>query len=116
MLTGIATTGTVLPAATEALVAALLDRRPVAVAYHGRRRVLCPHAIGCKNGRTILLAYQIGGETSSGALHADPTKRWRCLFVDEIEAVADDDGEWQSGANYDPARPFPAACAVAVAL
>lgn len=107
---------TVLPAATDALVAALVDRRPVAVAYHGRRRVLCPHAIGAKNNRAILLAYQIGGETSSGTLPADPERRWRCLFVDEIEAVADDDGEWQSAANYDPARPFPAADAVAAAV
>jgi predicted DNA-binding transcriptional regulator YafY len=107
---------TVLPAATDAIVAALFDRQPVAVAYHGRSRVVCPHAIGCKNGRIILLAYQSGGETSTGDLPADPARRWRCLYIDEIETVAEDDSDWQSPANYDPARPFPAADAVAVAV
>ena len=107
---------TVLPAATEALVAALLDRHPVTIAYHGRQRVVCPHAIGCKNGRIILLAYQSGGETSTGDLAADPAKRWRWFYIDEIETVADYDGAWQSAANYDPTRPFPAADALAVAV
>lgn len=105
-----------LPTFTDALVAALVDRRPVAVVYHGRRRVVCPHAIGCTGDRAIMLAYQIGGETSTGRLPTDPTRRWRCFYVDEIEEVADDDGLWQSADNYNPARPFPAACDVAAAV
>ncbi len=109
-------TATAIPAWTEALVVALLERRAVLVAYHGRRRVVCPHAIGHKAGRVMLLAYQVGGETSTGSLTADPTRRWRCLYVDEIEGVADDDSDWQSAANYDPACPFPAADEVAVAV
>lgn len=105
-----------LPVSTEALISAILERHAVAVVYHGRCRVLCPHAIGAKNGRVVLLGYQIGGETSTGGLPADPRRRWRCLFIDEIEAVAHDDSEWQSAANYDPARPFPAVDAVAASV
>lgn len=101
---------------SEALIAALVDRRAVVVAYHGRRRVVCPHAIGSKDGRAMLLAYQIGGETSTGSLPSDPARRWRCLYIDEIDDVAGDDGLWQSAPNYNPRRPFPAADAVAAAV
>ncbi|MGH8297028.1 MAG: hypothetical protein ACRDWN_09770 [Acidimicrobiales bacterium] len=109
-------TATAVPAWTGALVVALLERQAVAVAYHSRTRVVCPHAIGYKGGRVILLAYQVGGETSTGNLDADPTRRWRCLYLDEIDGVAADDSAWHSAANYDPARPFPAADGVAVAV
>ena len=96
------------PAAWACLEAALRQRRPVQVAYHGRRRIVCPHALGWKNARPMLLGYQIGGHTSSGALPADPRKRWRCMFVEEIDGVtdADPDTTWQTADNYNPSRPF----------
>jgi hypothetical protein len=106
---------TALPTFTDAVVAALVERRAVAVVYHGRRRVVCPHAIGCKGGRVVLLAYQIGGQTSTGSLPEDPARRWRRFFVDEIEDLRHDDGVWQSADNYD-ARPFLAASDVAAAV
>lgn len=109
-------TATAVPAFTETLVVALVERRAVQVTYHGRKRVVCPHAIGRKGERVMLLAYQVGGETSTGSLAADPTRRWRCLYVDEIEGVAHHDGGWQSAGNYDPACPFPAADDVTVAV
>lgn len=109
-------TATAVPAWTEELVVALLHRRAVLVVYHGRRRIVCPHAIGRKGGRVMLLAYQVGGETSTGSLAADPARRWRCMYVEEIEGVADGGGAWQSAANYNPACPFPAADDVALAV
>jgi predicted DNA-binding transcriptional regulator YafY len=30
-----------------ALEAALRQRRPVRVSYHGKQRLICPHALGC---------------------------------------------------------------------
>jgi predicted DNA-binding transcriptional regulator YafY len=105
-----------LPPFTDALVAALLARRAVVLTYHSRRRVICPHAIGAKGSRAILLAYQIGGQTSTGPLAADPTKRWRCFYLDEIDDLSDSDRLWQSASNYDPNSPFPAADHVAVAV
>ena len=87
---------------------ALRQRRPVEIAYHGRRRTVSPHALGWKNGRAMLLAYQSAGQTTTEADRTDPRRRWRNLFVDEIAdaALAAPVGTWESAANYDPSQPF----------
>jgi len=99
------------------LQAALAQRRAVDVLYHGRQRLLCPHALGWKNRRALVLGYQVGGQTSTGALDPDPRKRWRCMFVDEIELVTTDHSAgWQTPDNYNPARPFNGSVEVALAV
>jgi len=107
-----------LPTAWALLDAALQARRPVQVSYHGRQRLICPHALGWKRGRPIVLGYQTGGQTSTGGLPADPRKRWRCMFVDEIDHVitADPTGPWGTADNYNPAQPFPAIDEIAIAI
>jgi hypothetical protein len=106
-----------LPATWAPLEAALRQRRPVWVSYHGLRRLVCPHALGWKSGRALVLAYQSGGQTTNGALAADPRKRWRCLFVDELDDVAVDwAAKWESASNYNHSRPFSAIDHVAVAV
>ncbi len=107
-----------LAAVWAALDTALSQRQPVVVVYHGRQRVLCPHALGWKAGRPLLLGYQTGGQTHTGTLPADPRQRWRCLYVDEIDHVdiADGDAVWGSADNYQPGRPFPAADQVTLAV
>jgi hypothetical protein len=90
------------PSAWAVLEQALLQRRPVAVRYQGRERILCPHVLGYKNGRPRVLAYQAGGATSRGRLPEDPRQRWRSMFVDEIEDPVLKDGPWQSAPNYSP--------------
>jgi hypothetical protein len=105
------------PLAWAPLQAALLGRQAVHVSYHGRQRLIYPHALGWKNHRAMVLGYQIGGQTTTGTLDPDPRKRWRCLFVDEIEFVATDQcATWQTADNYNPERPFHAIDEVAVAL
>lgn len=98
------------PPAWAALETALRSRRPVQVTYHSHQRTVCPHALGWKNRRPLLLAYQTGGHTTTGELPADPRKRWRCMHIDEIEHVtpADPTSTWQTADNYNPTRPFPA--------
>lgn len=100
------------------LHAALSARRPVEVSYHGRRRLVCPHALGWHNGRPMVLGYQSGGETSTAVLPADARKRWRCMYVDEIDDVsaADPASPWQTADNYNPAHPFTVVDQVAVAI
>ena len=106
-----------LPATWAPLEAALRQRHPVWVSYHGLRRLVCPHALGWKHGRAMLLAYQSGGQTTNGALPADPRKRWRCLFVDEVDHVAvDREAQWESASNYNHSRPFSAIDDVTVAV
>jgi hypothetical protein len=98
------------PTPWTTLHAALRARRPVLVAYHGRQRLICPHALGWKQGRPMVLGYQTGGQTSTESLHPDPTRRWRCLYIDEIDnmAPADPASRWVTPHNYNPAQPFPA--------
>lgn len=88
------------PPAWATLAQALGERRPVRARYHGHERILCPHALGWKNGRPTVLAYQAGGTTSQGPVPADPRQRWRSLFVDEIEDAVLIDHPWQTAENY----------------
>jgi hypothetical protein len=90
-------------AAWGILEEALRTRRPVALRYHDSERLTCPHVLGFKSGRARVLCYQAAGATSTGRLPADPTQRWRNLFIDEIEAVEIAEGAWQTAANYAPA-------------
>jgi hypothetical protein len=99
------------------LGAALRGRQAVWLTYHGRRRLICPHALGRHDDRPIVLGYQTGGETSSGALPADPRQRWRVFFVDEADEVTVDmAAPWGTAKNYNPAHPFPAADEVVAAV
>lgn len=112
------TTVSVLPTAWSLLDQALRARRPVWVRYHGRRRLLCPHALGWRAGRAMLLGYQSGGETSTGALDPEPTRRWRLLYLDQITevAAADPSSTWRSAHNYNASHPFPAIDEVFIAV
>ena len=65
----------------------------------------------------MLLAYQTGGQTSTGALSADPRKRWRCLFVDEVDhVVAAEPATWETADNYNASHPFNAIDEVTIAV
>ncbi len=112
------TTTTARLPAWETLEQALRQRRPVRLTYHGRQRTVCPHALGWKNDRPMLLAYQSDGETTTGTLPADPRKRWRCLFVDEVDSVAAADAAsaWGTADNYNPSHPFHVIDEVTVAI
>jgi hypothetical protein len=79
---------------------AITERRPVRAVYRGSQRVFCPHALGWKNGRPKVLAYQAGGTTSQGGLPPDPRQRWRSMFVDEIEDAVITTGPWEGADNY----------------
>jgi len=65
----------------------------------------------------MLLAYQNGGQTSTGTLPADPRKRWRCLFVDDIDhIVAAERATWATADNYNAAHPFNAIDDLTIAI
>jgi predicted DNA-binding transcriptional regulator YafY len=102
------TTTPSLPAAWADLETALRQRRPVRVSYHDKQRLICPHALGWRNGRPMLLGYQTGGHTTTGTLPANPRQRWRNFFVDEIDHVvpAGSASPWQSADNYNHRHPF----------
>lgn len=84
---------------------ALAQRRPVRARYHGHERVVCPHVLGFAAGRAMVLVYQAAGTTSAGVLPAEASRRWRTMFVDEIEGAVVVDCAWQSAPNYDSTAP-----------
>jgi len=90
------------PPAWDLLEQALIQRRPVQARYHGRVRLLCPHALGWKNGRAKVLSYQADGTTSTGTLTPDPRQRWRSMFIDEIEDPVITNDSWRTADNYTP--------------
>jgi hypothetical protein len=52
------------------LVRAIVDKRLIELVYKfGRARVVEPHDYGIRHGVECLLAYQISGESRSGAAH-----------------------------------------------
>ncbi len=74
------------PALTWAVLEqALTSQRRVRIHYHGHDRIICPHMLGWKNNRPKVLAYQIDGTTSDGPLPTDPARRWRSMFISDIE-------------------------------
>lgn len=109
---------TALPTPWARLQDALHARQPVLVSYHGLQRLICPHALGHRAGKAIVLGYQTGGDTTSGTLDPDPTRRWRCLYIDEITdlAPADPASPWATAPNYNPTNPFPIATEVTLAI
>ncbi len=113
------TTTAAQPPAWDTLEAALRQRRPVLLSYHGRRRIVCPHALGWKNNKAMLLAYQTAGHTGTQDQPADPRKQWRNLFVDEIaDAVFADPAAttWETADNYNASHPFNAIDQLAIAI
>lgn len=73
---------------------AIAARLPVYAVYDGRKRWLCPHTLGYKNGKLHLLAYQYAGESSSRPIVTPvvpsdgPPSQWRCIVVGELSDLA----------------------------
>lgn len=84
----------------QAVRRAIRRKQPITATYLGRRRILCPHVIGTKNGVWNVLSYQSGGESSSG-LSANPAHNWRCMRVSELNRVVSaPDREWRTAPNH----------------
>ena len=106
------------PWAWEPLETALRQRRPLHLTYHSRQRLISPHALGWKDDRPMLLAYQTPTATDTTAAPTAPRPGWRCKYIDQIEAIdtAGPDSPWVTASNYNPTRPFPAIDHVTIAI
>lgn len=76
---------------------AIADKKVLVCTYRGFRRDLCPHALGWKNGRRHLIAFQFGGENSTGLR---PGGDWICLSVDDLKDLQMRDGPWRTAPDY----------------
>jgi len=86
------------PSATYQLFRrAILDRKQITCFYHGCYRELCPHVLGHKDGQEKALAYQFGGQSTSGL---PPGGEWRCLVLAKVRNARLREGPWCSGASH----------------
>ena len=87
-----------MPSATYVLIReALLHRQQVAAIYQERLRIMCPHAIGFKQGREQALFYQFSGYSNSGGQMTEGhPENWRCLHLDELSDVVVREGPWHT--------------------
>ncbi len=81
---------------------AVLRKQQVVASYNGRRRRLCPHAIGRKRSVPHALLLPVRGSSSSG-LSSDPRANWRCLAIDALRDIEVRDGNWHT-ADYDESQ------------
>ena len=76
---------------------AVSRQRCVVIFAARRRRSVAPHAIGVKNGRLKLLAFQYSGGSVSG-LAKDGG--WRTFLLDEIFSAEIVNDAWHSAPDY----------------
>jgi hypothetical protein len=79
------------------ICAAIELRVPIIATYDGQRRLLCPHALGTKRGRTQCLCYQIAGGSNTGV---GAGGNWRCMALDKLTDVDFYPCRWSSGGNH----------------
>lgn len=79
---------------------AIQNKRIITATYKGHYREMCPHVLGHKRGRPHALCYQFGGNSKSGLAPAGSGDNWRCVFVDELQNVKVQDGEWHTAPNH----------------
>src|SRR5258708_31136384 len=84
----------------NSIVTGIQQKLIVTATYHDQRRIMCPHAIGHKDGRLNVLFFQFAGESRSGLPSGG---RWRCIHLDELFNVSIAPGRWHTRPDY--ARP-----------
>jgi hypothetical protein len=80
----------------DTLKKAIQFKHCVRVFAAGRSRDICPHALGLKDGKARLLAFQYDGGSASGLAAGG---QWRAFFLNEISVATPIKGHWQSGPN-----------------
>ena len=83
----------------ETVYWAIKHRQSICGVYHRMERILSPHALGEKNGRTRVLCLQTDGESPKN-LKSEPENRWRDIWLNLLTRVSPHDAPWQSDPNY----------------
>jgi len=89
-----------MPTVRDLIVTAIQQQQVVTAIYHDKRRVMCPHAIGNKDGKLNVLFFQFAGESNSGLPSGG---QWRCIHLDDLSNVSIAPGRWRTRPDY--ARP-----------
>ena len=74
--------------AFDTVVESVRTKTPITAVYDAYPRELCPHVVGHgPAGQEQVLAYQTGGESSSGLAPPGSTRNWRCMPIDDMWQV-----------------------------
>ena len=73
---------------------AIINKAQVIAVYHGHRREMCPHVIGLKGIREQALFCQFGGSSESAGIVTPDSRKWRCIFIDELSDLSIRPGRW----------------------
>ncbi len=77
------------------LKTAIIERSCISLRYQAHLRLMCPYILGrTSDGRPQLLAYQYGGESSSGLGKVGSPDNWRCVAVEKLSDVKLIAGRW----------------------
>ena len=79
---------------------AIVNKKVIWAIYNAHERVMCPHLLGTKNGRSQALFYQFAGHSSSGLEPDGSSNNWRCMFLNELSNVRSEDGRWHTAPNH----------------
>jgi hypothetical protein len=91
-----------MPTTYELIKEAIKRRHQIRADYQGRRREMCPHVLGHKNGRAQGLFYQFAGESKSGLKPLGSSDNWRCFCIDELTGVQVVAGPWYTAPHSRP--------------
>ena len=83
----------------ELVKKAILNKQSVTCYYNGYLRKMSPHVIGTKNGREQALFYQYAGQSSEGISY-NPSRNWRCIFIDKITNLSINNDEFKTANNH----------------
>jgi hypothetical protein len=76
---------------------AILGERQVTCVYQGYYRELCPLIIGHTRGKERVLAFQFGGQSSSGLPLGG---NWKCLDLSHVKDAELRAGAWREGERH----------------
>jgi hypothetical protein len=81
----------------ETLRRAISLKECVRIRVNGAPRLICPHALGLKDGRPRVLAFQYEGASVSGLAAGG---QWRAFFVHDLQDAVIVAGAWQTAHNF----------------
>ena len=83
-----------MPTVQDLIITAIQQQLIVTAVYQEKKRIMCPHMIGHKDGRLNVLFFQFAGESKKGL---PPGGQWRCIHLDELSDVSIAPGQWHTG-------------------
>jgi hypothetical protein len=90
-----------MPSVLDLIVTAVQKKLIVTATYQGLVRIMCPHVVGYKNGKTgrelNALFFQFAGGSKSGLPLGG---QWRCIHLDQLTNISLAPGEWHTGPDH----------------